>query len=72
MDEWLLIGLFFFFLSYAHDIREFPSQGLTPHHSSNKAGSLTRCATKELPCLGISEAVILLKIWRRVTHEEKL
>ena len=51
----LMTPLRFFFFGFTLMIGEFPGQGsnpdhsIDPSHSSDNAGSLTYCATRELP-----------------------
>ena len=40
--------IFLFFFGHAHSMWKFSSQGSNPHHSSDKAGSLTCWSTREL------------------------
>ena len=48
----------------AHGMRKFPGQGLNPHHSSDlshksdNTGSLTCCATRELPEGGLGQGFL--------------
>ena len=49
---WLHMAVPIFFSGYACGFWKFPGQRLNPYHSRNNAGSLTHCATMELPsCL---------------------
>ena len=50
VGEWPFWGsAFFFFFGCAHIMWKFPGQGSNMHFCSDSAGSLTNCATGELP-----------------------